>query len=144
MREWWAQVTLAPEEIKIIVLSKGTSKGLKGDSPKGGQTEPSSIVGAKLLWKNAQKKEEKNKTSETINKIIPYRNPSSTIEECKPWKAPSTETSRHHWTIVIRIIINPKNIKFAEFMWNHFTSPQVKKNAPMEAINGHGDSSTKW
>jgi hypothetical protein len=39
---------------------------------------PNSIVGDKLLWKKAQKKETKKKTSEIINKIIPHRNPKVT------------------------------------------------------------------
>jgi hypothetical protein len=30
-----------------------------------------SIEGERLLWKNAQKNEEKNNTSEAMNKIIP-------------------------------------------------------------------------
>lgn len=39
------------------------------------QTQPISTLGDKLEAKNAQKKEKKNITSETINKIIPKRNP---------------------------------------------------------------------
>jgi hypothetical protein len=41
----------------------------------GGHTEPISIVGDKLEWKNAQKKAKKNITSETIKRIIPERKP---------------------------------------------------------------------
>jgi hypothetical protein len=43
--------------------------------PVGGQAHPSSGVGDKLLWKNAQKKAKKNKTSEVMNRIIPHRSP---------------------------------------------------------------------
>jgi len=32
-RAWWAQVTLTPEEIKINVFRRGTSKGLKVEIP---------------------------------------------------------------------------------------------------------------
>jgi hypothetical protein len=46
----------------------------------GGQSDPTSIVGVKLLWKNAQKKDTKKKISETINKAMPHRRPSSVIE----------------------------------------------------------------
>lgn len=53
------------------MFNKGTSKGLKGITPLGGQFLPSSIVGARLLWKKAQKKDIKNKTSEQINNSIP-------------------------------------------------------------------------
>jgi len=74
----------------------------------GGHCAPISIVGEILLWKNAQKKEKKNKTSETINKIIPHRSPFSTIDVWIPWYVPSREMSRHHWKQVISRIITPK------------------------------------
>lgn len=45
----------------------------------GGHVIPISIVGAKLEWKKAQKKEMKNRISETINKIIPKRRLNSTL-----------------------------------------------------------------
>ena len=57
------------------MLHKGTEKALITSNPTGGQTHPNSMVGHKLLVKYAQKKEKKKKTSETINKIIPVRNP---------------------------------------------------------------------
>lgn len=44
----------------------------------------SSILGASLEWKKAQKKDKKKKISETIKSPIPQRKPSSTIEECSP------------------------------------------------------------
>jgi hypothetical protein len=43
--------------------------------PAGGHIAPNSVVGERLLWKKAQKKEIKKKISETINKIIPHRKP---------------------------------------------------------------------
>ena len=49
--------------------------------PAGGHKLPTSIVGVKLLWKNAQKKDKKKKTSDTINNAIPQRNPNSTKDE---------------------------------------------------------------
>jgi hypothetical protein len=45
---------------------------------------PNSIVGDKLLWKKAQKKEIKKKISETINRIIPHRSPSVTTCVWRP------------------------------------------------------------
>jgi len=48
MRAWWAQVTLTPEETKIIVFNRGTPNGLKGATPKGGQSPPNSTLGASL------------------------------------------------------------------------------------------------
>jgi hypothetical protein len=53
--------------------------GLKGVTPRGGQVNPISSVGASLLWKKAQKKEKKNITSDVIKRIIPQRNPLITI-----------------------------------------------------------------
>lgn len=40
--------------------------------PAGGHMVPSSTAGVNLLWKKAQKKEKKNKTSEVIKRIIPH------------------------------------------------------------------------
>jgi len=66
---------VAPELNNIAVLSKGIEKGLRGSIPTGGHITPISIEGDKLLWKNAQKKLKKNKTSETINNRNPNFNP---------------------------------------------------------------------
>ena len=68
--------TVAPEHNKISVFTKGTSKALNVGIPLGGQILPISIVGVRLAAKKAQKKAKKNITSETINKITPYRKPS--------------------------------------------------------------------
>lgn len=47
---WWAQVIDTPEARSTAVLSRGTSRGLSGKMPVGGQRPPSSGVGAKLEW----------------------------------------------------------------------------------------------
>ena len=60
----------------------GTCVGLNGWIPVGGQVDPSSIAGDSLVWKNAQKDDTKNRTSETINTIIPHRRPFVTILRC--------------------------------------------------------------
>jgi len=49
IRAWWDQVTLTPEERRIIVLRRGTWVALKGIIPKGGHSIPTSLVGASLL-----------------------------------------------------------------------------------------------
>lgn len=64
-----------PDSKRIAVFRRGTAKGFKGSRPVGGQVQPISGVGARLLWKKAQKKPRKNITSEVINKIIPTRIP---------------------------------------------------------------------
>jgi hypothetical protein len=61
------------------VLTSGTPHGLKGLMLVGGHTEPISIAGDKLEWKNAQKKAKKNITSDTIKSIIPYLKPNCTV-----------------------------------------------------------------
>ena len=81
---WWAQVTVAPEDTRMIVFKRGTPNGLKGKTPIGGHTLPTSILGESLAWKYAQKKLKKKKTSEVINNIIPQRNPNSTTAVCSP------------------------------------------------------------
>lgn len=60
------------------MFNRGTLKGFKGLIPTGGQQHPSSGVGARLLWKKAQKNATKNHTSDRMNRIIPYRSPLDT------------------------------------------------------------------
>jgi hypothetical protein len=84
IKAWWDQVTLTPEESKIIVFISGTFHGLNASTPKGGHEHPNSTLGERLLWKKAQKKEKKNITSDVIKSIIPQRRPLSTISVCKP------------------------------------------------------------
>jgi len=95
-RPWCAHVTVTPEAKRIAVFSNGTCIGLYGWIPVGGQVDRSSIVGDKLVLKNAQKNDTKNNTSDTINKIIPHRNPFVTIFVCNTWYVPSRVPSRHH------------------------------------------------
>lgn len=48
MMLWWAQVTVTPEARRTAVFRRGTSNGLRGVMPVGGQQPPSSGVGARL------------------------------------------------------------------------------------------------
>ena len=77
---WWAQVTVTPEASRTAVFKRGTANGFRTLIPVGGHVHPSSGVGAKELWKKAQKNAKKNKTSDAINKIIPHRSPFVTTE----------------------------------------------------------------
>jgi len=83
IRAWCAHVTLTPEERRIIVFIKGTFQGLNASTPIGGQEQPNSILGERLLWKKAQKKEKKNITSEVTKSILPHRSLTS-VSVCKP------------------------------------------------------------
>ena len=79
-----AQVIVAPDDKRMQVFSKGTSKGLIAKIPTGGHTAPTSILGLNDEWKNAQKKDKKKKISEPMNSNIPNRKPLSTFEVCFP------------------------------------------------------------
>lgn len=139
-----AHVIETPEDNKIIVFNRGMLIGLNGLIPIGGHCIPISIVGANLLWKNAQKKDEKNITSDIINKIIPHFILLTTFFVWSPWKVDSRTTSRHHWIIVKIIIKTPKFMSHSFPIWNHITVPEVIDISPIDPVKGHGLLSTKW
>ena len=99
---------MIPEARRTAVFSKGMANGFRGVMPVGGQLQPSSGVGARLLWKNAQKNAKKNRTSEAINRIIPHRSPLVTYDVWCPMNVASRITSRHHWIMVRMIIVSPR------------------------------------
>lgn len=78
IKAWWAQVTLNPEPNKIAVFNSGIAKGLIGSIPVGGQTQPTSGLGLKELWKKAQKNPKKKRASDIIKSSIPARRPRDT------------------------------------------------------------------
>ena len=92
--------------------------------------------------KKCSKKSHKKKISDTINKIIPQRNPNSTIDVCKPCTTPSRLISRHHWTITNTNNSIPRKKSIILFKWNHETIPVVKYKPPTAPNIGQGDSST--
>jgi len=49
MSAWWAQVTVTPEARRRPVLKSGLEKVFTGSIPIGGQIQPTSGVGARLL-----------------------------------------------------------------------------------------------
>lgn len=83
----------------------------------GGHKLPISILGDRLLWKKAQKKEIKKKTSDKIKNNIPNFNPFSTHFVWNPWKEASREISRHHWNEEIKIIKIAIKIKVEFKLW---------------------------
>lgn len=117
IRAWCAHVTVIPEESKMIVFRRGIWNGFIGKIPIGGQILPISMFGAKLLWKNIQKKETKNKISDLIKSSIPVRSPLITLSLWYPWSELSRDTSRHHKKIVI--VVTSKLIckKLEVFVW---------------------------
>lgn len=143
-REWWDHVTVTPDDNSTTVFSNGTPHGERGLIPIGGHELPSSIEGANLLWKNLQKNAKKKQISDTINRIIPIRNPRAVGILWNPCIVPSRTTSRHHWIMVIIIIRRPKDMSVTLFVWNHETNPVVRNMALSEPITGQGLTSTKW
>ena len=91
----WAQVTVTPDDNRIIVFHKGKPHGSKAEIPWGGQTQPIPIEGDKVQWKNAQKKLKKNIISDAINKAIPNLTPSWTLNVWWPSKVDSVTTSEN-------------------------------------------------
>lgn len=105
---WCAHVTVTPEASRMAVFSSGTSRGLRGLIPVGGHCPPSSGVGTRLEWKNAQKKPRKKNASDVMKRIIPYRKPFWTVGVWCPWNVPSRTMSRHHWSITRLMDKRPK------------------------------------
>ncbi|CAG8655342.1 10220_t:CDS:2 [Acaulospora colombiana] len=111
------QVTVAPEESKRMVLSKGSSHGLIGSIPAGGQAQPSSTVGANAESKKAQNIEKKKQTSETINRMIPIVRP------------------------LVRVVITPMLNKSGPMAtpWKLITPDRVVIRRAKEAHKGQGE-----
>jgi hypothetical protein len=91
-------VIVIPDANRVAVFNSGILSGLSGLIPVGGQQQPSSGVGANLLWKNAQKNLKKNRISEIIKRIMPNCNLFFTYEVWWPIKVLSRIMSRHHWS----------------------------------------------
>ena len=87
---------MTPDIKRIEVFSRGIERGLNSLIILGGHIIPSSILGVKDAWKNIQKNDKKNKTSEVINKIIPIFRFLKVWAECRPWRVASRAISRHH------------------------------------------------
>ena len=105
---------------------------------------PISILGERDIWKNVQKKEKKNKISDTINKIIPNRINIVTLIVWNPWKVLSRITSRHHCNRIKIIIKNLYINKFVEKLKNHIDLPISINIKLIDNIKGQGLLVTKW
>lgn len=105
---WWLQVRVTPDARRTAVFRRGTLNGSRGVIPVGGQVHPSSGVGARLLWKKAQKNAKKNRISEVMKRTMPNRSPFITGVVWCPINVPSRMISRHHWIIVSAIKRRPR------------------------------------
>jgi len=144
IRLWCDHVKLTPLDNKIAVFNKQISKGLKLKIPTGGQTLPSLSVTDRLLWKNLQKNEKKNITSEVIKKSIPNCILVITLNKWRPWNLLSRTTSCHHLYIIIKVLNNPINKLEISLIKNHFTKPLANKKTLNDPNKGHGLFSNKW
>lgn len=141
---WWDHVMVTPDDKSKMVFRRGILMGLKEIIEVGGQDWPSSTVGEMLLWKKAQKNEAKNRTSEAINKTMPVFNPFITKSEWLPWFVPSRCTSRHHEKAIVNIKASESRVTFIEILFIKTNPERTKHNAPFDASNGQGLTSTRW
>lgn len=141
---WWAQVTDTPEDKRRIVLMRGILIGLNEWMAKGGQAWPISGIGEILLCRNPQKNETKNRTSETINRIMPVFRPFMTMGEWFPCLRDSRWMSRHHTNATPNVIGRVIRMKDGVLSLNQFRADANRERAPPDARIGHGLTSTRW
>lgn len=134
IKEWWAYVTVIPEDSNNTVFNKGNSKGFIDCIPKGGHFAPNSIVGDNALWKNAQKIAKKNNASDTINNPIPMFIPLWTANVWLPKYVPSDIISLNQRLILrIKLIRPADNIyKVPGKLWNKSTALRVIVNKAIQ------------
>jgi hypothetical protein len=134
---------VAPDPRRTAVFRRGTLKALIGVIAVGGHVHPSSGVGARALWKNAQKNEKKKQTSERIKRIIPNRRQDKSSLVWSPLNVLSRIMSRHHWIIVRIVQIRPATRRFILLQWNHWSRPVVRNRPLNDPVKGHGLGETK-
>lgn len=134
------QVKDIPLHKRITVFNKGTSYHNKGTTPVGGHLIPTSIEGANLKWKNAQKNEKNNITSLTIKRNIPIFKPFITSIEWSPLKVDSPIISRTH---IKDTTANSKNETIIKYplLDTNLTGRPIAANL---ANTGQGLTSNKW
>jgi len=117
---------------------------LKAITSCGGHLMPNSTLGEILLWKNAQKNEVKNNTSDTINNNIPTCNPTVTWLLWFPCSIVSENTFFHHLKEVkVKMPKVIDNVKLF-LLFIHKIIDNVKQRAEIEPIKGQGLFSTMW
>jgi hypothetical protein len=146
IKEWWAYVTVTPDDNNITVFNKGNSKGFIDWIPIGGHCAPNSMLGDKALWKKAQKIAKKNKASDTINKATPIFIPLWTAKVWFPIYVASDITSLNHKAIVYMTKKRAK--KKTVDAWAKLcivNTPVVVSVNKLKLIEiGQGDGVTKW
>lgn len=146
IKEWWAYVIVTPEDNKIIVLSKGNSKGLTDSMPIGGQWVPISTLGDTALWKYAQKIPKKKRASDIIKRATPIFKPLCTARVWDPKYVPSVIISLNQNDIDAIKLSNPTNKPYIANIkpWKLNTAVVVTVNREKLVNIGHGDGDTRW
>lgn len=132
----WARVIVTPDVNNTIVLSKGIPRGEKHSIPTGGQTPPIKGEGAKLEWKKAQKKETKNITSDTINKMKPKRKPFCTASVWNPASASSKTFLAHEKSPKSTPKTPMENNQLNPKLWKLEIPPKAIKNTDQAVQKG--------
>jgi len=79
-----------------------------------------------------------------INNSIPHRNPLTTQLVWKPCRDLSRDTSRHHWAIIIHVVIELKVIRLLFFLVTQYAVPSNIEKILMLMISGQGLINTIW
>jgi len=146
INEWWAYVTVTPDDNKITVFNNGNSKGFIASIPIGGHIAPNSTVGESALWKNVQNIATKNKASDTINNATPRLSPLCTAKVWFPMYVPSDIISLNH-NDIDDINVNRANIKKYSALlneWKDKTLEVVSVNKLILVYMGQGEGETRW
>lgn len=141
---WCDHVTDTPDLIRIIVLRRGTFIGLNIFTREGGHSCPISIDGLILEWKYAQKKDKKNKTSDTMNRIIPDLSPLVTKCWWKPWSIDSRVVSFHHIYALLHMSIMINKVIKLNVVVKLILAIKVAAHANLALMIGHGLKVTIW
>ena len=146
IKAWWAYVTVTPEDNKITVFNKGNSNGFIALIPIGGHLAPSSIVGAKALWKKAQNIAKKKSASDIINNPTPILIPLCTANVWLPKNVPSEITSLNHKLILYtkHKSANNKTLREELKLWKLKTALNVTASKLKLVNKGQGLGDTRW
>ena len=80
----------------------------------------------------------KKRTSEMMNRTIPYQSPFRSVGVWWPWEVLSQMMSCYHWYIMRTLVSRLSSNNTVELKWNHITRPDVIKRAERTPVRGQG------
>ena len=81
----------------------------------------------------------KKRTSEMMNRTIPYQSPFCLVGVWWPWEVLSQMMSYHHWYIMRTLVSRLSSNNTVELKWNHINHrPNVIKRAERTPVRGQG------